>query len=92
MLDRTLTKLLRQRLGQFPAVTLVGPRQCGKTTLARTLARQYFNLEAPEERFSSAPDRVQEAQSSSACSQEREDGFQVQGEEAAPQARHPIAR
>jgi predicted AAA+ superfamily ATPase len=50
MIHRTVIELLRQRLTRFPAVTLVGPRQCGKTTLARTLARQYFNLEAPEER------------------------------------------
>jgi predicted AAA+ superfamily ATPase len=50
MIDRTLSCLLQQRLAQFPAVTLVGPRQCGKTTLARTPARRYFNLEAPEER------------------------------------------
>lgn len=50
MIERTLLRVLRQRLAQFPAVTLVGPRQCGKTTLARTLARRYFNLEAPEER------------------------------------------
>ena len=50
MLKRTLARLLQQRLEQFPAVTLVGPRQCGKTTLARTLGRRYFNLEAPEER------------------------------------------
>ena len=50
MIARTQSRLLQQRLAQFPAVTLVGPRQCGKTTLARTLARRYFNLEAPEER------------------------------------------
>ena len=50
MIERTLSRLLQQRLAQFPAVTLVGPRQCGKTTLARTLAWRYFNLEAPEER------------------------------------------
>jgi uncharacterized protein len=50
MVERALSQLIRQRLAQFPAVTLVGPRQCGKTTLARTLARTCFNLEAPEER------------------------------------------
>lgn len=50
VIDRTLSPLLQHRLAHFPAVTLVGPRQCGKTTLARTLARRYFNLEAPEER------------------------------------------
>lgn len=50
MIGRTLLPLLQRRLAQFPAVTIVGPRQCGKTTLARTLAKRYFNLEAPEER------------------------------------------
>jgi predicted AAA+ superfamily ATPase len=34
----------------FPAVTLVGPRQSGKTTLARSLGKIYFNLEEPDER------------------------------------------
>jgi hypothetical protein len=49
MIDRTLSRLLQQRLAQFPAVTLAGPRQCGKTTRARTLAKRYFNLEVPED-------------------------------------------
>ena len=40
------------RLGANPAVVLLGPRQCGKTTLARQLARQHatdawFDLENP---------------------------------------------
>ncbi len=50
VIARDLTHLLQQRLKLFPAVALVGPRQCGKTTLARTLARCYFNLEDPDER------------------------------------------
>ena len=50
MLRRTIAPLIAQRLAKFPAVTLVGPRQCGKTTLARTLATRYFNLESPEDR------------------------------------------
>jgi hypothetical protein len=40
-----------QRLKAAPAVALLGPRQCGKTTLARALAAPerstYFDLESP---------------------------------------------
>ena len=50
MIERTLGRLVQQRLAEFLAVTLVGPRQCGKTTFARTLATRCFNLEPPEER------------------------------------------
>ncbi|MDO8596381.1 MAG: ATP-binding protein [Sulfuricaulis sp.] len=46
LLSRVRTALARSRI-----VALVGPRQCGKTTLARTLARagrtNYFDLEDP---------------------------------------------
>lgn len=42
-------------LAQFPAVALVGPRQCGKTTLARMLdpspAPVFFDLEDPRDRL-----------------------------------------
>ena len=34
----------------LPAVTLVGPRQCGKTTLARTLGTRYYDMEAESDR------------------------------------------
>jgi len=40
MLNRKLLSLLIRRLQQQPAVTLLGPRQVGKTTLARELAAQ----------------------------------------------------
>lgn len=34
----------------FPVTAILGPRQCGKTTLARTLAaRHYFDLENPQD-------------------------------------------
>jgi hypothetical protein len=51
MIPRTLQARLEQRLRQFPAVALLGPRQVGKTTLARTCpAAQfgaYLDLENP---------------------------------------------
>ncbi len=53
MISRSrLVTLLRARLKANPAVALLGPRQCGKTTLARQLAGEgagntYFDLEKP---------------------------------------------
>ena len=41
MIERELNDLVTQRLAQYPAVALLGPRQVGKTTLARTVAAQY---------------------------------------------------
>lgn len=51
MIPRIATPLVRARLREFPAVALVGPRQCGKTTLAKSLTRRYFDLEQPAERL-----------------------------------------
>ncbi len=54
MIKRHLQQLTAERLGQFPAVALLGPRQVGKTTLAQTIAEQYpsiyLDLEAPSDR------------------------------------------
>jgi len=50
MLKRTVAKLVRERLSEFPAVALVGPRQCGKTTLAKALAKKYFDMEQDADR------------------------------------------
>jgi predicted AAA+ superfamily ATPase len=45
---------LRHRLDQAPIVSLLGPRQCGKTTLARMIAGNieslYLDLERPADR------------------------------------------
>lgn len=45
MLKRIVKTLLKQRLKQYPAAALLGPRQCGKTTLAKEFSRFYFDLE-----------------------------------------------
>src|SRR5262245_23925707 len=53
MYDRALSNDLIAALGASPAVALLGPRQCGKTTLALTLAQGresvYLDLEAPSD-------------------------------------------
>jgi predicted AAA+ superfamily ATPase len=51
MVRRKVTGLIRQRLRQYPAVALVGPRQAGKTTLARSLRGTYFDLEQAADRL-----------------------------------------
>ena len=51
LVPRTAQDLVTTALGRFPVVTIVGPRQCGKTTLARQLvssdSANYFDLEDP---------------------------------------------
>lgn len=54
MIPRRLRYLLAERLHQFAAVALLGPRQVGKTTLALQLAETrpslYLDLESPADR------------------------------------------
>ena len=45
MIQRKLKKVILSRLKNFPAVALLGPRQAGKTTLARTFSKIYYDLE-----------------------------------------------
>lgn len=54
MITRRLQTLLSQRLDQYPAVVLLGPRQVGKTTLALMFAENrpsiYLDLESDADR------------------------------------------
>lgn len=52
MIDRDLTARLKKAASQFPAITLTGPRQSGKSTLCRAVFPDYayVNLEAPDVR------------------------------------------
>jgi len=45
MVNRKLKDIIVSRLKQYPAVALLGPRQCGKTTLAKAMGGVYFDLE-----------------------------------------------
>ncbi len=54
MISRRIAKRVKKALGRQAAVALLGPRQVGKTTLARSLADEdaaiYLDLEWPEDR------------------------------------------
>lgn len=51
MIPRLIQEHLERRLARYPAVALVGPRQAGKTTLAKALADRYFDLEKPQDQL-----------------------------------------
>lgn len=50
MIQRTLTSEAIRLAGQYPAVTITGPRQSGKTTLCKAAfpGKPYVNLESPD--------------------------------------------
>ncbi len=55
MFERKLLELIESRLQDYPAVALLGPRQVGKTTLARTVLARHpgavmFDLERESDR------------------------------------------
>jgi uncharacterized protein len=53
MIPRWITNEIKKKIAQVPAVALLGARQVGKTTLAKTIAKGldsvYLDLEAPED-------------------------------------------
>lgn len=53
MIKRWIADKLTKNINQVPAVALLGPRQVGKTTLAKTILQSenslYLDLEAPED-------------------------------------------
>lgn len=51
MLERSIRHVVRKRLAAYPAVGLIGPRQCGKTTLAKAFGGAYFDLEQDVDRL-----------------------------------------
>ncbi|MDB5847835.1 MAG: ATPase, partial [Rhodoferax sp.] len=57
MINRNARSAVRQKLQQMPAVVLLGPRQVGKTTLAREIESNwpsgsvYLDLERPADRL-----------------------------------------
>ena len=58
MIQRTAEQTIRSLLQGFPIVTITGPRQSGKTTLAKTIfsAKPYVSLEDPDVRLAAMDD------------------------------------
>ena len=52
MIPRALSPIILEDSGHYSVIGLLGPRQSGKTTLARNLfpEKRYLNLEDPEQR------------------------------------------
>ena len=54
MIKRRIFPALQKRLGEVPAVVLLGPRQAGKTTIALALGKKlgaiYLDLESEQDR------------------------------------------
>ncbi len=58
MIQRNMLKPLKDRAAQFKAVLITGPRQSGKTTLAKAAfpMKPYVSLENPDERLTASAD------------------------------------
>jgi hypothetical protein len=51
MINRIAQSVLNKSLKSYPAVALLGPRQCGKTTLSQSFDGHYFDLEVESDRL-----------------------------------------
>ena len=51
MEQRQITPHLKESLSNYPAVAIIGPRQCGKTTLAKSLSKHYFDMEQEKDKL-----------------------------------------
>ena len=58
MIEREMAGIIKEMAGYYPVVTVMGPRQSGKTTLARALFPDYayFNLESSHVRDAALAD------------------------------------
>ncbi|OPX34586.1 MAG: AAA family ATPase, partial [Desulfobacteraceae bacterium 4484_190.1] len=58
MITRDMAKELLQCAAEYPVVTILGPRQSGKTTLVRMTfqGKTYFSLEDPDIRLAAEAD------------------------------------
>lgn len=50
LINRTMKSILNDLAGKYPAVSVIGPRQSGKTTLVRATfpEKDYVSLEDPD--------------------------------------------
>jgi len=53
-IERTITTKIKDKLGNIPGVVILGPRQCGKSTLAKAMISEiggavYLDLERPSD-------------------------------------------
>lgn len=58
MITREISEELVRSAGEYPVVTVLGPRQSGKTTLVQMTFpdKQYFSLEDPDVRIAAETD------------------------------------
>ena len=71
-IERFITTKIRRKLEKVPGVVILGPRQCGKSTLAKAIisdigAAIYLDLERPSDVVLSEPEAGPEGGEGSRC-------------------------